>query len=205
MNLRRIHYVSGIVLCAFIGMHLFNHFYGILGADAHISMMAFLRMLYRNFVAETILLAACGAQIVTGLALVRRRDRADKGKFYRLQIWSGLYLSLFLMIHLGAVLAGRWVLHLDTNFYFAAAGLNTFPFLLLFIPYYGLAILAITAHLAAIHSRKMQRNLLGLTPDHQALVMIAVGLLATILILYGMTGHFQGIEIPAAYSVLVGR
>ena len=105
MNLRRIHYFSGIVLCAFIGMHLFNHFFGIWGADAHISMMRFLRLVYRNWVAETFLLGACGTQIVTGIALVR--DRADKGKLYRLQIWSGLYLSLFLMIHLGAVLAGR--------------------------------------------------------------------------------------------------
>lgn len=205
MNLRRIHYFSGIVLCAFIGMHLFNHVYGIMGADAHISMMIFLRMLYRNFVAETILLAACGTQIVTGIALVRRRDRAETSTFYRLQIWSGLYLSLFLMIHLGAVLAGRWALHLDTNFYFAAAGLNTFPFLLFFIPYYGLAILAITVHLAAIHSRKMQHNVLGIKPNHQALVMIAIGLLATFLILYGMTGHFRGVEIPAGYGVLVGK
>jgi hypothetical protein len=37
-------------------------------------------------------------------------------------------MALFLIIHVSAVLTGRFILHLDTNFYFGVAGINNFPF-----------------------------------------------------------------------------
>jgi hypothetical protein len=113
-------------------------------------------VVYRNVFIETLLLAAVLVQIITGLWLFNKGRKWASTFFEKLQIWSGLYLAIFFLIHLSAVLGGRWVLHLDTNFYFGVSGLNTFPFNLFFIPYYGLAVMSFFGHIAAIHQRKMR-------------------------------------------------
>ncbi|MCB1201925.1 MAG: hypothetical protein KDK41_14850 [Leptospiraceae bacterium] len=125
--------------------------------------------------------------------------------FDKLQIWSGLYLAIFFLIHLSAVLAGRIILKLDTNFYFGVAGLNAFPFNLFFIPYYTLAILSFFAHIAALHNRKMSLKILGLTPQMQSIVIFLFGFLFSIFILFGLTNEFTGVQIPAEYKVLIGN
>jgi hypothetical protein len=203
MNLRHIHFISGLILCVFIAMHLFNHLYGILGAERHIALMGTLRLFYRNIVSETLLLAACLTQVVSGIALVRRRDREALGKFDKLQVWSGLYLSFFLVFHIGAVMVGRFVLHLDTNYYFGVAGMNAFPTMLFFIPYYTLAIMAVTGHIAAIHGRKATRYLLGFSPQQQAYAILVVGFCITLATFYALTDHFHGVTVPEAYNVLI--
>jgi hypothetical protein len=205
MNMRRIHYISGITLCLFIGLHLCNHLISIWGVEQHIAMMDGLRLIYRNMVAESLLLGACLTQVISGIALLRKRDRVQATGLARLQAWSGIYLVVFLVIHIGAVLGGRGVLHLDTNFYFGAAGINTFPFALFFIPYYGLAIMAVTGHIAAIHGRKMQHKVLGYSPQQQAIAILVIGFCGMLAIFYGLTGHFQGIDLPLEYGVLIGN
>ena len=50
MNLKKIHYFSGITISIFIGLHLFNHFYSLFGANAHIEQMNDLRIVYRTIV-----------------------------------------------------------------------------------------------------------------------------------------------------------
>jgi hypothetical protein len=205
MNIRNIHYYSGIVLTLFIGLHLWNHMSSIHGAEQHIAVMEQLRPIYRSVFVEILLMLAVGVQIFSGLKLYfRARITALKG-FRRLHILSGLYLAFFLVIHLSAVFAGRFILYLDTNFYFGVAGLNTFPFNLFFIPYYSLAILSFFGHIAAIHQQKMRYKLLGLTPEGQSWCILIVGLILTVAILYGLTGHFQGIDIPVEYHVLIGK
>jgi len=66
MNLKKLHYFSGITISIFVGLHLFNHFYSLFGANAHIELMNDLRVVYRNLIGETILLFAVGIQIITG-------------------------------------------------------------------------------------------------------------------------------------------
>ncbi|MCR6640756.1 MAG: hypothetical protein NVV82_17625 [Sporocytophaga sp.] len=123
----------------------------------------------------------------------------------KIQVWSGLYLAVFFFFHITAVILGRYLLQLDTNFYFGAAGLNTFPFNLFFLPYYALAILSFFGHIAATHSKRTKRNLLGLNPKSQAKIMIGTGLLVTMLIFCAMTDYFKGVKIPDAYGVLIGK
>jgi len=96
-------------------------------------------------------------------------------------------------------------LHLDTNFYFGAAGLNSFPFNLFFIPYYGLAVLSFFGHIASIHSKKMKQTVLGVTPNKQSIAILSFGILITILIFYGLTNHFNGVAIPKEYEILIGK
>lgn len=164
-----------------------------------------LRLLYRNAVVETLLLGAVVVQIVSGGMLVASLRGRTSSFFEKLHIWSGLYLAIFLLIHVGAVLTGRLILELDTNFYFGVAGLNSFPINLFFIPYYALAILSSFAHMASIHSKKMKRSVVGLSPVRQSFFILIIGGVLTVFIFYGLTNHFRGVSIPQPYWILIGK
>jgi hypothetical protein len=205
MKNKKLHYISGLIITVFVGLHLFNHTLSLLGAERHIEMMNTLRILYRNIFVETILLSAVLVQIVSGLKLFQINRKIATSNFEKLHVWTGLYLAIFFVIHLSAVLGGRYFLHLDTNFYFGVAGLNTFPFNLFFIPYYGLAILSFFGHIASIHSKKMKQTLLSLTPNSQSISILIFGILLTFLIFYGLTNHFNGVTIPKEYNILIGK
>lgn len=205
MNKRAIHRISGLIITFFIGIHLFNHVYSIFGADKHIELMTHLRGFYRTIFVETALVLAVLVQISSGLTLFFDQRKKAISIFDKLQLWTGLYLAGFLIIHLTAVFAGRIFLNLDTNFYFGAAGLNTFPANLFFIPYYSLAIISFFGHIAAIHRKKMNQSILGLTPSGQSKIILAIGVCLTFVILYGLTNHFQGVTIPKAYDILIAK
>jgi len=96
-------------------------------------------------------------------------------------------------------------LGLDTNFYFGVAGINTFPFSLFFVPYYGLAILSFFAHIASIHAHKMKKNIFGFLPYQQSNVILIFGVIITLVIFYGLTNHFNGVEIPKEFNILIGK
>jgi len=167
--------------------------------------MTNLRHFYRNIFVESILMSAVIVQIISGLKLFQSNRKIPTSNFDKLQIWTGLYLAIFFVIHLAAVFGGRFFLHLDTNFYFGVAGLNTFPFNLFFIPYYGLAIFSFFAHIAAVHNKKMKQSIFGFTPGVQSKMILFLGICLTVLIFYGLTNHFNGIKIPAKYNVLIGK
>jgi hypothetical protein len=205
MTIKKIHYISGLTITLFVGLHLFNHVCSIFGADRHIEIMNILRHFYRNIFIETILLFAVLVQIISGLKLFKTSKKIANTGFEKLHIWTGLYLAIFFVIHLSAVFGGRFILHLDTNFYFGVAGLNSFPFNLFFIPYYGLAIFSFFGHIASIHNKKMKSNVLNLTPKYQAKAILLFGLILTLIIFYGLTNHFQGVEIPKDYNILIGK
>src|SRR4051812_12770314 len=118
MTLKKLHFISGLTITLFVGPHLFNHIYSIYGAGAHIEMMNKLRFFYRNIFVETVLLCAVFIQIISGLKLFSTNRKTATSNFDKLHIWTGLYLAIFFVIHVGAVFSGRLFLHLDTNFYF---------------------------------------------------------------------------------------
>jgi len=203
--MKKIHFISGSILTIFVCAHLFNHCYSVMGADKHIELMAALRYFYRNTFVEIILLLTVAIQIFSGLELFIRKLKIVVTKFEKLQIWTGLYLAIFFAIHLSAVLAGRLLFKLDTNYYFGVAGLNSFPFNLFFIPYYALAIMSFFGHIAALHNKKMKFNILGMSPNTQSIMLLIIGIVITIFIFYGLTNHFRGLEIPKEYNVLIGK
>lgn len=205
MTIKKLHYISGLTITIFVALHLCNHFISVFGAQDHIEMMNTLRLFYRNLFVETILLLAVVLQIISGLKLFKTNRKLVLSKFDKLQIWTGLYLAIFFIIHLSAVLSGRLFLKLDTNFYFGVAGLNSFPFNLFFIPYYGLAILSFFGHIASIHNRKMEQSIFGLSPQKQSIIILIFGFIMTIVIFYGLTNHFHGVIIPKEYEVLIGK
>ncbi len=205
MIVKKIHYISGLIITVFVGFHLFNHVWSIFGAEEHIEMMNSFRIIYRNIFVEIILLITVFVQIFSGLKLFKTNRKRAVSIFDKLHMWTGLYLALFFVIHVSAVLAGRYFLKLDTNFYFGVAGLNTFLFNLFFIPYYGLAIFSFFGHIACIHNKKMKRNVLGLTPNVQSKAILIFGIFLSVVILYGLTNHFCGVKIPSEFNVLIGK
>ncbi len=205
MKLKHIHYCSGIILTIFIGLHLFNHAMSIFGIETHLAVMESLRLFYRNPLVESILGIAVLTQIISGTRLVWKKRKMKTSSFEWLQLWSGLYLAFFLVIHVSAILVGRFILKLDTNFYFGAAGLNHFPANLFFIPYYGLAIFSFFGHIAGIHAQKMKKTILGFSPNQQAKMILVKGVLLSLLIFYGLTNGFTGIALPPGYEVLIGK
>lgn len=203
--MKKLHYLSGLTLTIFIALHLTNHLTSIFGAETHIEVMNQLRPFYRNLIAEAILLFAVAIQIITGLKLFFSKRKITTNRFIRLQIWTGLYLAFFLSIHVSAVLVGRFILELDTNFYFGVAGLNTFPLNLFFIPYYSLAIISFFGHIAGIHFQKMKRSVFGISVEQQSTFILVLGILVTGVTLYGLTNGFAGVEIPEEYNMMIGK
>jgi hypothetical protein len=203
--IKKLHYVSGLIITVFIGLHLFNHTWSILGAEKHIEMMNTLRLFYRNIFIESILLLAVFVQIFSGLNLFKINRKIATSNFEKIQIWSGLYLAIFFIIHLSAIFIGRLVLNLDTNSYYGVAGLNTFPYNLFFIPYYALAILSFFGHIASVHNKKMKQSVFGISPHKQSIAILTFGMILTVIIFCGLTNYFNGIAIPKEYNVLIGK
>lgn len=196
--IKRIHYVSGVTLASFVGIHLFNHILVLFGATVHIAFMEATRVVYRHWLIESVLLLAVVTQIVSGCRLAYGRRKLLVDRYDRWQVYSGLYLSLFLLVHVSAVLAGRYYFVVDTNLYYGAARLNAFPAGLFFVPYYGLAIIAFFTHVASVHYRKVQQLYPQSYPSRQAAVIIGLGVLLALLILIGMIS----ISIPPEYQRL---
>lgn len=199
MILRRLHGLSAVLIAAFACLHIANHLVGLSGAAQHIAFMESARSVYRFPAVELALLSCVALQIVSGLTFVVRSWQQRNGLVPWLQAGSGAYLSFFLIIHVGAVLFGRGVLNLNTNFYFAAAGLHVAPFQFFFAPYYFLAVVALFTHLGCAgywHVRGRPR-VAG------ALVIVlpcAIGAVASLLIVLSLAGALFPVEVPAQYK-----
>jgi succinate dehydrogenase/fumarate reductase cytochrome b subunit len=189
------HYYSGLTLSVFIAFHLANQLTALAGPEQHIALMKAFRKVYRHPVMETILMTAVFFQVITGFRLLFNKRRKTKAE--KVQLYSGLYLSFFLLVHLTAVLYGRY-LQLDTNFYYAGVGLNYFPATFFFIPYYFLAVAAISLHIAALHFLRTG-SLRG------AYVIGIVGILAAAAIIIGFTSAFHWRSVPPAYEAFIRK
>ena len=196
MNIRKFHYFSGVVLTIFIGFHLLNHFMILFGVERHLAIMESFRKVYRFIVVEIFIVAAALLQVYSGIQLILQVRKRTKTTFFDyVQYYSGLYLAFFILFHLAAVFSGRILFHLDTNTYFGIAGLNTFPYFFMFIPYYFLAVFSFFAHIAAIHSKKMKRTLLGFSPEVQSKIILVKAFVIACLLMLVLTDWGRGFEI----------
>ena len=145
------------------------------------------------------LLAAVIFQVFSGIIFLIRGWKQRKGFISWLQAGSGAYLAFFLINHVGAVLYGRFILNLDTNFYYAAAGFYVQPFQFYFIPYYFLAVLALFTHLGCAlywifqNNTNFARNLL-------LRFSVVLGGILSMLIVLMLAGVFYKVNIPQEYK-----
>jgi succinate dehydrogenase/fumarate reductase cytochrome b subunit len=203
LPLRTLHRFSAFVLASFLFVHIANHVMSLHGIATHLSIMETLRKVYRLPLVEAALLMCVLFQTVSGITLVVRGWKQRRGKVAWLQAISGLYLAFFLLVHVSAVLAGRAIFNLDTNFYFAAAGIHVPPFAWFFVPYYFLAVAALFAHVGcALYWRIVQARarVAGLV----LMIAIAAGLVMAALIVLSMAGVFESFSVPAEYKATYG-
>jgi len=105
---------ASLILILFIAPHLANHTAGLLSGAAHIEFMKEARQLYRAAIFEPLLLTLIAFQIVSGTLLVRRRLRSESDFFDSLQTMTGVYVGIYFVAHLTAVLGARYA-GTDTN------------------------------------------------------------------------------------------
>jgi hypothetical protein len=202
MNIRRVHRVSATVVIAYAALHIANHLVGLAGVEAHRTTMEALRHLYRAPTVEMLLLASVAVQIATGLWLFIAGVRTRKGQMAWLQATSGLLLGTFMAIHVAAVLFGRHQLQLETNLYYAAAGMHVPQTRGFFVPYYFLGVLALFVHLgcALYRLRQRRRNDAHLPSAWKTVGGAAAsGAVIALLLVLLLAGAIVPINVPAAY------
>lgn len=202
--MKKVHYYAGLFISVFITLHFINHLFALIGPEKHIEIMEIFRLLYRNIIFETLLMLAIIAQVVAGIKLVKNKRKNLKDGFDKLHVYSGLYLSFFLVIHTIAIFAGRLYFQLDTNFWFGAIVVNYFPLFLFYAPYYFLGIFAFFTHIACIHRQRVTQLGWKVKADLHAKTIMGIGAIVGILILAGFTGYFTGLQIPVEYSNAFG-
>ncbi|MCS0615219.1 hypothetical protein NX783_20965 [Massilia kyonggiensis] len=190
---RRLHRAAGAVLAVFLVMHVANHLAALAGVESHIRFMDAARRVYRQPVVEAVLLLCVVLQAASGLRMLWAGRQRRRGVLPWLQAGSGAYVALFLAIHVVAVLAGR-AGGLDTNFYFAAAGLHVWPFVLFFAPYYFLAVAALFVHIGCALARRV-----GGRADVIVTLSTGIGIIAAVLIVTVLAGGVYRVAIPQEY------
>ena len=198
LTLRRLHRASALLLVAFACVHIGNHLWALRGVAAHIALMDGLRLVYRYPLVEPLLLVATGIECLSGWALVVLGWRRRSGRLAWLQAASGAGLASFLLVHITSVLYGRSVLALDTNFYFAAAGLHAGSGAWFFGPYYFLAVLALFTHLGCALAWQLKAP--SAHARHWVIgAAVVLGTAASGCILASLAGLTGPVDIPAAY------
>ena len=199
MNFSLIHRSSAIVIAAFALLHMANHLAAFAGVPAHLAVMASLRTIYRQPQVEALLLVCVLIQVISGSWLVIRGWKERQGIVPWLQAGSGMYLAFFLAAHVSGVFFGRFILSLDTNFYYSAAGLHVAPYQYFFAPYYFLAIVALFSHLScAIYWSLDTRP--AATRTRVLRVGATLGLLTSLSVVLMLAGLLRPLEVLPQYK-----
>ena len=187
---RHIHASSAIVLATFALAHVFNHSLAIISLGTHTAVLHILRLVYRQNVVQTILIAAVGVQVCTGLAMVWKYYLRRATSLRNLQLVSGVYLAVFLVTHLITVFTTRQS-GIDTDFVWAShapAGLLAgLPFVPL-VPRYSLAVLAVFVHLACQARWNLSRVISESAARRASYSVMALGAAATVVITLAACG-----------------
>ncbi len=202
---QRLHRLGARILGGFALLHLLNHLAALRGVAAHQQVLEVLRWFYRHPWVEPLLLLCVLAQVASGsrAAWAAWRAPGRLGTVERIQVLSGLVLGSFLSIHASAVLAGRWLQGLDTNFHFAAAGLHIAPFGWFFAPYYFAGVSALGIHLACAlwwrlaHRPAAQRR-------RAAWAVALAGMACAAVLVALLAGWVVPVQVPAAYRASFG-
>ena len=171
----------------------------------HIAVANLFRHIYRSLLVEILLLMCVLFQIISGVTLVFKKGFLKQPFYVLIQIVSGLYLSFFMVYHVRAVMLGRYVWKVDTNFYFAAGVANRYPEKLFFIPYYTLSLVSVFAHIACAHyikrmemldkiSDSVRNELLREKYNKEVAVICIAGTMITFLIMISITGVLYDIK-----------
>lgn len=192
-RVRTLHRYNAMLLAVFLVTHLSAHLFAILGPQSHTDALAAIQWVYRYSVVEAVLIAAFAMQIMLGLrlAIFRWADRRSSA-WASMQLFSGIYLLLFILNHSISALIARYGLGLETGFAWVSTPLNTPLVQWFFYPYYALAVCSLCVHIgAALHFRGRPRLA-------KALSFLGVPIAAAYLASFG--GWIYPVEPVATYQ-----
>lgn len=196
ISLVKVHRSLALLLLVFIISHLAIHLTAIGGVNMHIKTLSWAHPLYTNMIMEPILIAAIIMQIIIGFMLLKKRWKQEQKGFWGwVQLSSGAYLGMFLIIHTSAALMTRYIVGLETNFHWAAGTLHIGNLAYYFAPYYFFAIFLIFSHLAAAIHFGMGDKARIISP-----MIMGAGALVALLIVTTFSGGFYEIQIPTEYQ-----
>lgn len=202
--MERLHKLSAGFVFAFICLHFANHLVGLQGVDAHIQFMDAVRIVYRHPIVEMAVVLAFVVQMLSGFALAKTIWREKKDLVHQLQAASGTYLIFFVIIHLIGIFMGRMIFHVDTNFYYAAAGLTSPHWQYVLIPYYGLAILSLFTHIGCIFYDVFKKT--NKRAGYFFLILtVGCGAYIAYALLMMYSGRLYPVTMPDAYIDLFGN
>jgi succinate dehydrogenase/fumarate reductase cytochrome b subunit len=153
-RLRTIHGIAAaLIVAAFLIAHFGNHLVALIGTQTHSIVQDVLRMWYRNYVIEPVIVALFLFQVGSGLVLAFIYRFAHGDRFRTLHVATGIGIMAFLLAHMTVLLlVARWQLDLDTNWDFATSartgGILANANNARQVPYYLFAVMAVVAHLA---------------------------------------------------------
>ena len=150
---RVLHGLTAAALCLYVLFHLGNHLFGLIGPEAHATVMKIGRTVYRAPSVEPFLVGAMLFQITTGLYLAWRWSAAAQNFHRTFQVASGAYLSLFILGHMNSVfIYARNFLGIPTDWNFAIGaptGLIHDAWNIRLLPHYALGVFFILSHIAS--------------------------------------------------------
>ena len=201
MTVKSLHRGLSVLLLLFVPLHLIGHLAGLGGQGSFDRVQALLRPLYRNPVVEPVLIIALLAQAGLGLWLMWQRGRKGwRPGLMRWQSLSGLIVALFVLQHIPAMLAARYLAGLDTSYWWPASVASTLPFALYFWPYYVAGVAAFCLHLGIGLSMVLRRRgkvqAAGRLVTASAVIGVALGLA----ILAGISGQVDPVHLPPEWQ-----
>ncbi|KQV89248.1 hypothetical protein [Pelomonas sp. Root1237] len=151
MTARAAHGVVAAMVLAFIGFHLVNHLFGLLGPQAHAAVMKAGRGVYRMPAAEAMLVALLLLQLCLGAWLAWRWSRLRMDVYRAVQVMTGVYLGFFLLTHMNsALVSARTLRGIETDWAWASGapqGLLLDAWNIRLLPHYALGVFCVLAHL----------------------------------------------------------
>jgi hypothetical protein len=150
--LRVAHGISALlIIVLFLGMHLTNHFAGIISEEQHRQLMDLFRTIYRGHIVEPVIVLLFLFQTISGIALVQKLSTRPADFFRSLQIASGAYLVFFVIAHMNSVfIYARKYAGIKTDWDFATGaptGLLHDAWNIRLVPHYYLGVFLMLSHL----------------------------------------------------------
>jgi hypothetical protein len=147
------HGITGAIILLYVGFHIINHLFGLVGPEAHAAVMEAGRKVYRAPLVEPLLVTLMLFQVAGGLYLAWRWSASALDFQKTFQIASGFYLSMFILGHMNSVFFyARRVLGIPTDWAFATGaptGLIHDAWNIRLLPHYLLGVFFVLAHLGS--------------------------------------------------------
>lgn len=187
------HGVVGAIILLYVGFHIFNHLFGLIGPEAHATVMEMGRKFYRAPLIEPLLVALMLFQIFSGGYLAWRWSVLPLDFHKTFQLASGFYLSVFILGHMNSVfIYARMYLGIRTGWDFATGaptGLIHDAWNIRLLPHYLLGVFFVLAHLSSgLRVVLMAHGTHRSTADRIWIVCTSASALIAAAIIVGMCG-----------------